>query len=294
MRLERAALRDRLIDRLAEENEWDHHRRLSKCGQDLWLLCTSCGQRKCVQTRCDLKWCPSCQHGLAAATAERYARLIHLVKNPILVTHTVTNFPYDCNDAVQQISKAWVKLKALRWWKGKVCGGVTAIEVTDIGNGLHAHLHGLWDCSWYSVTVPKPAFGSDKQTWKRRGKAACTETAAQWSLCAQREGSTHVRRVTSSPGRTVTDAIREVVKYAVKGSDLVNMAARVGPLITMLDRTRAIRPFGTLHGHPDVRRVHPAPKPCECGACGAFQPEAIVLGTAYGTDGLTDRQRKRR
>lgn len=219
---------------------------------------------------------------------------MHLLSFPLRVTLTAKNFDYDETDSLRQVMKAWVKLKALRWFKARVTGGVTAFEITDIGNGWHVHCHGLWNCQWLSVTTTPPPFGAGRESWNRKGKASSAEVGQQWELCCGRRASVHVRRVWKHDGGDIGPSLADTLKYSVKGSDLVAMKHRVGPLISMLDRTRMIRPFGSLHGHPDVRRVHPTPKPCDCGACGAFQPEDIVLGTATDSNGLTDRQRRKR
>ena len=289
----RKAMRDRLKERLAEENAWDLHARLDKCGKPLVLICTSCGTRRHVETRCDLKWCPSCQYALAAATADRYRNIVTLAKWPLSVTMTARNYDYDDPSPIRQLRRSWGKMRRLRWFRRAVPGGVVGFEVTDNGKGYHVHAHGLFDCRWFAVAEPEPRMGLDKAGWKRKGKAAANEVAQQWTLCCGRPASMHVRRVWKRDEGDIGKALAETLKYGVKGSDIADGARPAAPLIRLLDGTRMITSFGTFFGTKEVRRIRNAPQPCDCGAVGCLMPEHIALGTARGEDGLTDRQRRR-
>lgn len=313
VRAERSALRRRLVERLELEDAHDLARRLSKCGEELKLVCTGCGVGKRVEKRCDLKWCPSCQNAIAAATAERYSRIAAIAVNPLLVTMTAKNFGYaeDWPRVTRKSGKvetlspirmlrqvAWAeKFRRLAWFRKKVVGGVTAFEITDTGKGYHIHCHGLWDCRWLSVTESAPKIGADKATWKRKGRRSMEEVGGQWSLCCDRAASVHVRRLWTRDG-DITAAVREVVKYSVKGSDLVTMKRDCAPIIRMVDTTRMVTSFGTFHGRPEIKRDKGQGCPCEsCGTSGAMVPEFMTgpefrdswSYTSHGSPGTGER-----
>ncbi len=239
-----------------------------------------------VLTRCDLKWCPSCQHALAARTAARYANIMALTTWPLRVTLTAKNFGYDELNGMRAIRRAWGKLRRLRWFRARVPGGVVGFEITEKGRGFHIHAHGLFDCRWLAVDECEPARFASRDAWKRKAKAACAEVAEQWSICCDRPASVQVRRVWKRDGGDISEALRETLKYSLKGDDLVKTKRRVGPLIGMIDGTRMITSFGTFHGRPECKRVRLAAQPCECGAIGALLPLDVTLRTARNVHGL--------
>lgn len=268
-------LREKLLARLRDEGRLDLASRLSKCGQPMTLRCQGCTSPRQVFTRCDLKWCPSCQRALAARTAGRYERIMTFVQWPLRVTLTAKNWDYQETDALRKLRRAWGKLRRLRWFRAKVSGGVMAFEMTDTGNGFHAHAHGLFDCRWFAVTTTQPKIGASKDEWKRKAKAAASEVAEQWTLCCGRPASMQVRRVWSRDGGDIGPALRETLKYATKGSDLVETARSAGAIIDQLDGCRMITSFGTCFGKPEFKRVRSAPAMCECG-CTDWLPEEIM------------------
>lgn len=260
--------------KLDEEGRSDLAARLSKCGQPLSLRCTDCHEPRRVETRCDLKWCPSCQPALAARTAERYSRIMAAIQWPLNVTLTAKNYDYDCADAVREVRRAWGRLRRLRWFSRRVLGGVVGFELTDHGKGFHAHAHAIIDCRWLAVDQCAPRVGATKAEWKRAGKAAAREVGEQWSICCRRPASMHVRRVWTADGG-LTAAIRECVKYSVKGSDLAESERPAGPMIDQLDRTRLVTSFGSCFGRPEFKRIRSAPGLCSCGSC-SWMPEEII------------------
>jgi len=272
-------LRAELIDRLDAEQRPDLASRLAKCGHDLTLLCEGCLEPRHVKTRCDLKWCPSCQRAIAARTAERYARIAADCQWPLFVTFTCE---HDCDDDVdllRSVRRAHTKLRRLRWWKKCVAGGVISYEVTNKGeHGWHPHGHALIDCRWLAVSESCPARGLGKARWKAKARRAVEEVAAQWSLCLNRRGSVKVRRVWTGEDGSIGAAVHEVLKYSVKGSELVSVAEPIGGLIDVLDRTRLVCSWGSFYRHASVKRQRPAPAMCGCG-CSAWCPEQFHEST---------------
>ena len=276
IRADRAHLREALEEKLRAEFRPDLANRIAKCGLAVHLRCTECGRTKECQSRCDLKWCPSCQHALAARTSERYARIMAKVQWPLRVTLTAQNYDYAEPSAVRHLRRAWGKLRRLRWFRNRVRGGVVGFEITDTGNGYHAHAHALFDCQWFAVTVLCPRTGSDKRTWSSRGRAAAREVSEQWSLCCGRPASMQVRRVWRRDAGDIRPALAECLKYATKGTDLAKSGRPAAPLIDQVDKTRMVTSFGTLFGLPEFKRRRPEPIPCECGSVGTFLPDELV------------------
>lgn len=269
-------LRAELIGRLDSEGRPDLASRLAKCGQPLRLRCLGCDEPRDVFTRCDLKWCPSCQRAIAARTAERYARIAAECQWPLFVTFTCQHDTNDDVDLLRSVRRSHTKLRRLRWWKKCVAGGVISFEVTNKGaNGWHPHGHALIDCRWLSVTESTPARGADKATWRRKARRAVEEVAAQWSLCLGRTGSVKVRRVYQGDDGSIGAAVHEVLKYSVKGAELCAVQEPIGGLIDVLDRTRLVCSWGSFYRHPAVKRQRGKPALCECG-CSDWCPQDVL------------------
>lgn len=266
-------LREKLIKRLDREKRPDLASRLSKCGHPLTLRCAGCTAGRDVFTRCDLKWCPSCQRAIAARTAQRYAKIAEECQWPLFVTFTCEHNCEDDVELLRDVRRAHTKLRRLRWWKKAVVGGVISFEVTNKGaNGWHPHGHALIDCRWLAVNETTPARHATKDVWKRKATRACAEVAEQWSLCLRRTGSVKVRRVYIGDDGSIGAAVHEVLKYSVKGSELVDVEEPIGGLIDVLDRTRLVCSWGSFFRHAAVKRERKAPAMCKCG-CTEWCPE---------------------
>lgn len=261
-----------LVKRLEAEGEDEIAERLSSCGKERELTCTCCGATHEVETRCRKKWCPVCCRRIAAERSLKFERLIAKMKWPLFVTLTMKNVDDLSFGAVRSLRRAFGKLRRKTIWTRRVVGGVASIEVTNIGNGWHPHLHAVVDCEWLAVKSDAP-----KADWSRERKAgaykrAAKELEAAWAKClGQPSASVKVKRVYSD---TVA---KEVAKYSVKGSDLVESAGSVGDLIRALEGTRLVTTFGTCFGAGAV--VEPsarAPLMCQCGASGDWLPTDIV------------------
>lgn len=276
----RAALRIKLEG----EERSDLAARLAKCGQPLTLRCSGCTAGREVFTRCDLKWCPSCQRALAARTGDRYTRIAAEAQWPLFVTFTVQHSSEDPVSLIRDVRRAHTKLRRLRWWKRAVRGGVVAYEVTKGANGWHPHAHALIDCRWLAVAETAPKVGANRDEWARKGKAAAKEVGEQWSLCLGRRGSVKVRRCWTDNSGGIGGAVAEVLKYSVKGSDLVAMEGDVSPLIDVLDRTRLVASWGSFYRHPAVKRQRSAPAMCTCG-CTEWLPEDVLITISRGQFG---------
>ena len=297
------ASRKALLEKLRDEGDLHNAARLAKCGQPLTLRCTSCTGAREVFTRCDLKWCPTCQPALVARTGDRYRRLAATMQWPLVVTFNVVHTKDDGPGLLRDVRRAHTKLRRQRWFKKHVAGGFVAYEVSRLTAaerkrrklkedcGWHPHAHCLFDCRWLAVTETLPRNGASAAEWKRKGRIATAEVAQIWSDVVGRKGSVAVRRAWKDEKGGIDGAVVEIVKYSVKGSDLASFDAPIAPLIHELDRTRQVVPFGTMYGHPDVKRRRSAPAMCKCG-CSDWLPEDIMAMTATNEHGLRSSRRR--
>jgi len=284
MRADRTRLRSALLAKLEAEGEEDFARRLGKCGEPVRLYCTSCAAIKDVESRCDIKWCPSCQPALAVATTARYTNIMGLCQWPLRVTVTVQNYDYGDAGAMRHFRRSFAKIIRQRWFRRVVPGGVVGFEITDLGRGFHVHAHLLVDCEWLAIAVEPPSLRElrhlspveRKEKWRVIGERACAEIAEVFSRTFGRPASVNVRRVWKKDGGDISAALRETLKYSTKGSDLVKCAF-AGRVISQLDATRMVSSFGTFFGKQEVRKVVGAKCPCEeCGALGSMLPAAVA------------------
>jgi len=263
-----------LIDALDDQAEHKLAARLEKCGQPLGMTCTNCGERKMAFTRCDLKWCPSCAPLIAHRAVQRYAPICAEFLSPLFVTLTVKN--YSDRVGVRELRRAFTALRRHRWWKRCVRGGVASFECTNRGNGWHPHIHALIDCRWLSITVNRPAPGASTEAFRSAARRALNEVAAAWSDLLGRKGTLKVRAVFHRDNGDPTAAMREVIKYSCKPSDLISTPSSAS-LIHELSLTRNLVSWGTAYRHPTLRKPERAATECEgCNECGTFLPDDVI------------------
>lgn len=289
LRASRAAVRQRIIDRLADEGRSDLAARLEVCGQEVRLKCTTCGVARVAFKRCDNKWCPACAPALAHRVVERIAPLASMMKFPLFVTWTAKN--WTDRVGLREFRRAFAKLIKLRWFKRIVPGGCAAFEVSRLtekdrrrlklgprdGLGFHPHAHSLLDCKWLGITQRRPAPGCPKTAWNRAVRIALDEVAAQWSLALGRPGSVKVRAVFIRGDQDMMTAMKEVVKYSVDMDVLEKSDEPIAPLIDELKLTRNLTTFGSWYRHPALKKRPKTSLPCEC--CGdekTFLPAGMV------------------
>lgn len=159
------------------------------------------------------------------------------------MTLTMRNVSDLSHDAVRHLRRAFGKLRNRKLWRAHVLAGVASIEVTNIGNGWHPHLHAVLDCRWLAYKTPEPGRKQTPTTHPEIYQAAAAELEAAWSRClGQETSSVKIKRCSAE---TVT---KEVLKYSIKGSDLIESPDRIGDIIRALDATRLLTTFGRAHG----------------------------------------------
>jgi plasmid rolling circle replication initiator protein Rep len=267
------ALRNRLLKRLREEEADDLVKNFQKCGDPFELTCTSCGELHAAERRCSKKWCPVCVRKIATKRSLKFRAAVAAMKWPLFLTLTMQNVEDLTHDAVRKLRRAFGKLRGRKLWKAHVRGGAASIEVTNIGNGWHPHLHAILDCEWLAFKTEKPGIGWSRDRKRQQCKKAAQELERVWSRClGQNTSSVKVKRTNEA------DVVQEVLKYSVKGSDLIESPDPVAPIIRCLEATRLVTTFGTLFGKKLLRSEEDARPPlmCKCGASGCFVPEEVV------------------
>lgn len=270
-------LRSKLLARL-EDVAGPFHARLAKCGEPLRLLCSDCIKPRIVETRCKWKCCPVCQRAVTAASAARFSKIAAKCQWPLLVTFNARHKKSDGVEAFREMRHALTRLRAQRWWKRRVKGGVACWEVSRLSSkerarrkagrdsGWHFHCHLLVDCRWLYVTTLPPSPRATPEERKERCRAINEEIAELWSMAmGGRKGSIDVRRVWRAEGGGIEGAVHEVVKYAMTGAQLAESEYDITPALWALEKTRMIAGFGSFYRHPDIKRESGVPAAYECG-----------------------------
>jgi hypothetical protein len=146
-------------------------------------------------------------------------------------------------EAIRKLRQAFGKMRNHKWWKKIVKGGVASIEVTNIGNGWHPHLHAVLDCRFLSkgVTEPPPSWSREEKAARYKEAAASVERV--WAkLLKQPTAAIKIKRASG------TTILKEVVKYSVKGSDLPKLQGKIGTVIHAMEHTRLLTTFGSVFG----------------------------------------------
>lgn len=282
--------------RLADEKETELLAKIAVCQEPLNLRCEICQTTVEIKQRCKRKWCPCCVRHLAGQRSAELQFIVERMQWPLFVTLTMRNVEDLSSGGVRHLRRAFGKLRHRRFWKDRVKGGIANVEVTNIGNGWHPHLHCVIDCRWLAIET-KPPRARDSQAEKQAAfKSAAAELERHWAKCLKQEtASVKVKRAFRG---TIT---KEVVKYSVKSSDLIECAGSVGDVIRALESTRLMTTFGKCHGQcvkdlrADAKRaakekwyseIEEREPRCPCGE-EQFMPEAIVVNrNLRNMDGL--------
>jgi len=207
---------------------------------------------------------------IAARRGAKFRDAVASMAWPLFVTLTMKN----SNDpqCIRDLRKGFRKLRNRKLWKSKVAGGVAGIEVTNIGNGWHPHLHTVVDCRWLSISVPEPTPTDTKKIIAMKCEHAARELSAEWaSVIGQPMASVKIKRAYGS------GIVAEILKYSVKGSDLVNCEDEIAPMIRILTVTRLVTSFGNLHGVKLGNHTKPTAQPCEiCSETAGWLPASMV------------------
>lgn len=256
-------LREKLQARLMDEAEYDLASSLARCGEQFLLHCSNCGHQHAAEKRCSQKWCPVCVRKIATQRSLKYSRAAELCKWPLFLTLTRANLGTLAVADIRDFRRRFGKFRRQVFWAKNVTGGVACMEITNTGKGWHPHLHCLLDCRWLAIETPEPRPYYSRSVKADRFKRAAAELERNWSAClGQLVSSVHVKRTNGA------DIVREVCKYAVKGSDLIESPDPIGPAIWAMKSTRLVTSFGSFYGKNLVTAEEKKP-PLPCPACAA-------------------------
>lgn len=224
------------------------------------LRSTCCNDAVLGHTRCKNKWCPTCCRGIAAERSARLEQVVATFQWPLFATFTMKNVDDLSGGAVRELWRSFGRFRRMKAF-GLVKAGISSCEVTNIGNGWHPHLHCVLDAEWLGPQRTRPARWESEKAKREAAKLAKLALEHAWAKALRQPlGVCHAKRTNGK------DVIREVVKYSVKGQDLIKCTEKLGPLIDAITRCRLVRPFGAAHGFK-YRESDRQPRACECGGC---------------------------
>jgi len=211
-----------VAQKLREAGLEEYAEKLERCHTKWTVLrCQHCGKRYRFPERCDLRFCPNCQHRLSRKRKEELEWWIRLLNRPKHVVLTVRNTAELTKQYIQWVKKCFTRLrrrKFARNWRS----GVYSIEVTNEGRGWHVHIHALIQATWIDAK----------------------ELARQWAdIVGQDFAIVWVKQAVG------TEAADEVLKYAVKGNQIACWSPEeIRQYILATEGIRLFGRFGELTG----------------------------------------------
>ena len=255
-----------LIAKLDEWEEYELAETLRACKEEITLICQGCGTAKRIWAGCKQKWCPVCVRKIAAQRAAKFQKAVEAMEWPLFITLTIPNTADLDIGGLRHLRRSFGKLRHMKLWSQRVRGGVAGIEITNQGHGWHPHLHAVIDCRWLAWKTPRPQPGEGKKAVREKCKAASDELGLAWARCCCIKAlDPDWCGVIYKVKRCKKDEIgKEVLKYSVKGTDLIESEQNPADLIRAMQATRLVTSFGTLFGakpsaeKSDTSRVHAA------------------------------------
>lgn len=205
--------------------------------------CTGCRKLSKFYNRCELFFCPICAPRLSRERKQAVEWWAKQVNQPKHLVLTVRNSDNLSKEYVQWLKAQLSKLRRSRAMKS-VKGGFWTMEVTNEGRGWHVHFHLLIDTPW--LVMPQVS-----QRW--------AELVGQdFAIC----------KIKDCRGE---DYLREVTKYAVKGSELAGWDGdKISNFIEAFTGVRFFGVFGSLYGKRTewrewIRALQDIKPVCACG-----------------------------
>lgn len=176
-------------------------------------------------------------------------------------------------EVLRDVREGWGKIRRRKLIREKVKGGVATFEITNKGNGWHPHIHAVADCRWLSLNTPEPLRRDPKEIVKEKCRLAQEELSVLWAdVIKVPLAVVHVRRVYEPES-----VAKEILKYCMKGSELIECREAIAPMLRVLAKTRMLSGWGTLHPLPSPDEEDKPVLECEhCHAQKSFLPADIV------------------
>lgn len=200
---------------------------MQDCGRAAWLWANPItGKWKVTSKHCQDALCPACsrerQHTIAdALTKWTTARNLEHPLKFITLTLAASTAPLD--QQVQNLKKAFKRLRGRRFWKQRIEGGIWFFELTwsTESSMWHPHLHVIAEGSYIPQSI----------------------LADEWKLVTHGSYIVDVRAVKDR--RT---AFGYVAKYVAKNHNLTELPTpQALEVLTMLAKVATNRPFGNWH-----------------------------------------------
>lgn len=196
-------------------------RNLDRCGREkMFRHCKECGRTDEYGYHCDLKFCPRCNHRIAARRMKVIRKWSETICQPKHVVTTQRNFPVLTRTQIRKHQKALVALRRSVVFE-QVRGGCVSVEITNESRGWHLHAHWLVDARWIDAA----------------------DLAKTWASIIGQDDLAIVK-VKDVRGE---EFVAEVAKYVVKGSQIATWEANeVLEFVTAIRGCRFFFSFGTL------------------------------------------------
>jgi len=233
-----------VVAKLRNAGRHDLAEPLAHCHTEVMIAqCTNCAKVRRFYNRCELGHCAICQPRLSRERKQSVEWWTQQISQPKHVVLTVRNTAVLTKTYLHWFKSCWGKLRRSRFassWNG----GFYSIEITNEGKGWHVHLHALINAKWIDAI----------------------ELSKRWAkLVGQDFAITKVKDVRQA------DYLREVTKYAVKGSELASWTGSdIAAYIEAMNGVRSFGVFGKLYAQRAEWRKFldtlQAEKPaCTCG-----------------------------
>ena len=218
--------------------------------------CNDCGRVAKFPNRCDLFYCPECNHSLTAHRTAQVSWWVATIKQPKHICLTVKNIQNLTAEHITELRGWFTKLrhrKFARGWKG----GFYSIQITKSATGWHPHIHALVEAKWIDHAALN-------ENW-----SSVTKGAGQVTCVRDCRDKGYLRRITS---------------YVARGSELAAwQPSEIKDCIKAFQGHRTFGVFGSLYGMrsefaewiAELKQKRPR---CECGSCNVrYQRESDVI-----------------
>ena len=233
-----------IVTKLKESGNGDVIGKLGICHSiETVKKCCGCGKVSTFFNRCELFYCPMCAPRLARERRESIEWWSQRIEQPKHVVLTIRNTQRICQAQIKVLKAAFSLLSRKRVFRA--CrGGFYTIEVTNEDKGWHIHIHALCDARWIDASELSIAWGK---------------------LVGQDFAIVKVKDCRKA------DYLKEVTKYAVKGSQLAGWSGDdIAAFIKAFTGLRLFGVFGSLYGKRTEWRewidaIQGTKPQCDCG-----------------------------
>lgn len=230
-----------LVESLKEEGLYEEAVKIEFCGQRYsgFICGAGCLEGKATPITCGLRICPTCSARSSKDKSKIVAQIFKSMTWPMMITLTIPSVKVLTKEVLDNLRKAFTKLRHRKEFSDQVTGGYYSIEITHTQAGWHPHIHFLADCQWFDVF----------------------RLSSLWQECGGGK-IVDVRRADKN-------SVKEVAKYHCKSLQLIGQ----GLLRQLLEAIKGKRLSGTVgqfYGEDTRLKKELFPKtPMKCPCCDA-------------------------